>query len=288
MLRAVRPPGLAADAVDEAFARAFAGWDRVQAMRSPAGWVYRVAVNEARRQLRRATREESRLAAEPPPRATPPPGGEAWLLVEGLPLRQRAAVVLRHVAGLTETQIGEALGVTRSTISSSLADAYRSLAAQLTDPGDPPVTDERLELLLAVALSCGPDGCEVEPLPGGGATSVGYSDQVRNRIKVRPGDLVAVHAGGGRIVWRWWAGTVEATGASTITVSRNITQRTPEDPRRASFPVELPDELAAGVDVGDTVWFGTEDGTHVVVAVAGAEAATQAAARFPAIRQAIG
>ena len=298
MLRAIRPPALAADAVDEAFARAFAGWDRVQALRSPAGWVYRVAVNEARRQLRRATREEALLAAAPPPRPAPPPGGEAWLLVEGLPVRQRAAVVLRHVAGLTEAQIGEALGVTRSTVSSSLADAYRNLARHLADPDvdvgadtthDRTGSDPMMELALGVVRSCGPDGCDVDPLGGGTSWSAGYSDAVRDRIRVRPGDLVAIDLAGPTVVWRWWSGTVEARhdDRGTITVSRPVSRPGPDGGHRASFEVDLPADLTNGVDVGETVWFGTEEERKVVVAVAGPEAADRVAARLPTIRQAL-
>ena len=263
-------------------------------MRSPAGWVYRVAVNEARRQLRRATREEALLAAAPPPRPTPPPGGESWLLVETLPVRQRAAVVLRHVAGLTEAQIGDALGVTRSTISSSLADAYRNLAGQLVDhdaaPGRPVTSEPRdVDLALGVVRSCAADGCDVEPLAGGPPWRAGYSDAVRNRIRVRPGDLVAVDAAGPTIVWRWWSGVVEATGTDgTVTVSREVTGTRADETGRATFEVDLPADLATGVDVGETVWFGTEeDRRKVVVAVAGPEAEAGASAKFPAIRQAI-
>ena len=262
-------------------------------MRSPAGWVYRVAVNEARRQLRRATREEALLAAAPPPRPFPPPGGESWLLVETLPVRQRAAVVLRHVAGLTEAQIGEALGVTRSTISSSLADAYRNLAGQLADadaaPG-PPMNDElhEMELALGVVRSCAADGCDVDPLAGGASWRAGYSDAVRDRIRVRTGDLVAVDAAGPTIVWRWWSGTVESTGADgTVTVSREVSRPGPDGSTRATFDVDLSADLATGVDVGETVWFGTEDDRKVVVAVAGPEAEARASAQFPRIRQAI-
>ena len=286
-------PGLADDAVDEAFARAFAGWERVQAMRSPGGWVYRVALNEARRQLRRSARHDALLAAQPPPRPEPPPGGEAWLLVETLPVRQRAAVVLRHVAGLTEAQIGEALGVTRSTISSSLTDAYRSLAAQLAPepPDQPMTTPQPIELTLAVARACRPDGCDVAPLGGGDVEvlTADYSDAVRDRIKVRPGDLVAVDPTGPTVVWRWWSGRVEAADGDgrTIVVSRNVNQASPEDPRRRSMEVEVPDDLAGTIGPGEEVWFGTEEDRKVVVAVAGPEAASRAAAKFPAIRQAI-
>jgi RNA polymerase sigma-70 factor (ECF subfamily) len=283
VLRAVRPPALASDALDEAFARAFAGWDRVAAMRSPAGWVYRVAVNEARRQLRRATREQVLLTMRPPPPPTPPPGGEAWLLVEDLPVRQRAAVVLRHVAGLTEAEIATALGVTRSTVSSSLAAAHRSLGARLADeaPSRGPA-EVRAEVVLAVARACGPEGCDVEELGGGAAYSTTYSDAVRAAIKVRPGDLVAVEREGpaaATIVWRWWSGRVESVAGELVTVSRNVTQRSDGDARRATMDVALPEDLVGGVDVGQTVWFGTEDDRKVVVAVAGPEAEGEQALR---------
>jgi RNA polymerase sigma-70 factor, ECF subfamily len=298
VLRAVGPPALAAEAVDEAFARAFAGWDRVQAMRSPTGWVYRVAVNEARRQLRRATREQAVLAAAPGPGSTPPPGGEAWLLVHELPVRQRATVVLRHVAGLTEAEVGAALGVTRSTVSSSLAAAYRTLATKLAED-EPrsrtmPDRDERRSdqdwpLRLMVARRCGPDGCDADDLLGAaGPTAVTYGDAVRDTIKVRPGDLVAVADGiaGPEVVWRWWGGTVEAVDGASVTVSRNVTQAEPTDPRRAAMAVAVPDELRGRIDVGELVWFGEEDGRKAVVAVAGPEAAVRAEARFPHIRAA--
>src|SRR5688500_8919107 len=44
---------VARDATDEAFARALERWSRVQHMESPSGWTYRVALNVARRRLRR-------------------------------------------------------------------------------------------------------------------------------------------------------------------------------------------------------------------------------------------
>src|SRR5687767_12579604 len=57
-------PDVAADATDEAFARAYADWRRVERMASPGGWVYRVALNVVRRRMRRAAFEQRRV--EPP------------------------------------------------------------------------------------------------------------------------------------------------------------------------------------------------------------------------------
>jgi RNA polymerase sigma factor (sigma-70 family) len=123
----------AQDAADEAFARALVHWSRVSAMTSPNGWTYRVALNVLRRRGRRAAVERRLLAQHRAPTEIPAPAGEAWEAVRQLPPRQRAAVVLRYVADLTEEQVGVAMGVSRSTISSALADARRTLGRLLAD-----------------------------------------------------------------------------------------------------------------------------------------------------------
>ena len=130
---------LAQDAADEAFARALARWDRVGSMQSPNGWTYRVALNVLRRRGRRAALERTLLARHHDPAEVPAPAGEAWEAVRHLPPRQRAAVVLRYVADLTEEQVGVAMGVSRSTISSALADARRTLGRLLADDDTTPL-----------------------------------------------------------------------------------------------------------------------------------------------------
>lgn len=124
---------LASDAADEAIARAYERWDRVSAMESPAGWTYRVAVNVARRKRRRRSLEELLLHRQRSAPPIPGPAGELWLMVAQLPERQRVAVAFRHVAGMTEGEVGEAMGITRGTVSATLRNAYRSLRSQLGD-----------------------------------------------------------------------------------------------------------------------------------------------------------
>jgi DNA-directed RNA polymerase specialized sigma24 family protein len=119
---------LTRDAVDEACARAFAKWRQVQGMESPTGWTFRVALNVVRRRQRRASMERRLLARRPAPPDVPPPGGEAWDVVRLLPPRMRTVVVLRYVADLTQVEIADVMGVTRSTVSSALADAHARLA----------------------------------------------------------------------------------------------------------------------------------------------------------------
>lgn len=66
-----------------------------------------------------------------------PPAGEAWDAVRRLPQRQRTAVVLRYVADLPEAEIAAAMGIARSTVSSTLTHAHRALAIALSDPPVP-------------------------------------------------------------------------------------------------------------------------------------------------------
>ena len=123
--------GAANDATDEAMAKAYERWHRVSQMASPAGWTYRVALNAARRRARRQAMERRLLRKAANHEPVPGPTGELWLVVAGLPPRQRLAVLLRHVGQLTEPEIAEVMGVARGTVSSTLRAAYRSLESSI-------------------------------------------------------------------------------------------------------------------------------------------------------------
>ncbi|MDQ3758303.1 MAG: hypothetical protein M3394_10690 [Actinomycetota bacterium] len=131
----------AQEAADEAFARAYDRWRRVSEMASPTGWTYRVAFNVLRRKWHRASLERKLLLRRPAPGVIPAPAGETWEAVRHLPDRQRTAVVLRFVADLTEAQVAATMGVSRSTVSSSLVAAKRSLGRMLADDGDATVEE---------------------------------------------------------------------------------------------------------------------------------------------------
>lgn len=121
-------PDLAREAVDEALARALERWERVGRMASPGGWTYRVAVNCLRRLQRRAALER-RLHQRRPEAEPVEPSTELWELVRTLPRRQRDVVVLRYVGDLPQADIAAVLGIRRSTVSSTLTQAHRALAA---------------------------------------------------------------------------------------------------------------------------------------------------------------
>ena len=120
---------LACEAAADAIVRTLENWDRVGQMASPGGWSYTVAFNIARRRYRRKQIERRLLLASytDPPMAREGAEREVWQLVANLPPRQRMAIALRHIAGLTESEVGDVMGITRGGVSSTLRNAYRSM-----------------------------------------------------------------------------------------------------------------------------------------------------------------
>lgn len=127
----------ATEATDEAFCRTLARWSTVSRAASPLAWTIRVAINVAHRRARRAAIEVRLLRRHPTGGVVPAPAGEAWEAIKDLPERQRQVLVLRYVADLSEADIARALGVSRSSISTSLTAARRNAAPLLCDPINP-------------------------------------------------------------------------------------------------------------------------------------------------------
>src|SRR5262245_35646603 len=123
---------VARDATSEAFTRALQHWSRVHAMESPEAWVHRVAINVVRRSRRRQVLEERLLRRQrweprPPPQLVP----EVWEALASLPLRQRQAVALRYLLGMTQGEVAAAMGVAPGTAAATLNAARRTLANRL-------------------------------------------------------------------------------------------------------------------------------------------------------------
>lgn len=131
VLLATRHPQRAEDAVQEAFARAYARWDTVREYDRPRAWVSRVALNVATSWWRRLSRER----ANPPDRPAHPDEGpmDAALvrLVWNLPLRQRQVVALRVLADLSIADTAEILGIAQGTVKAQLHRALRRLREQI-------------------------------------------------------------------------------------------------------------------------------------------------------------
>ena len=140
----------AEDALQSAFARAYASWRRVRAVEHPEAYVRRMAVNEVLTVRRRAWWRAERPHAEPP-EPSPAPASETrlgdhdavWSAVRALPPRQRAVVVLRYYEQLSEAEIADVLGCSRGTVKSQASDALRALrrSALAADLGPEPGAD---------------------------------------------------------------------------------------------------------------------------------------------------
>jgi RNA polymerase sigma factor (sigma-70 family) len=128
----------AGDAASEAFTRACERWRRVSRMERPEGWVYRVGVNVLQRQRRRKAIEKRALARFPTTESESGPNvdDELWNAVRGLPERQREAVALRYVVGLTQAEIATEMRIAPGTVAATLAQARAALAGQLADEAE--------------------------------------------------------------------------------------------------------------------------------------------------------
>lgn len=127
---------VAEDAAQVGFERAYRRWVEVSRYDRPDAWVYVVAVREGRRQL---GRDRDRLVREAMSldgsESDHESGADAAVvsaasvanMLDLLTPRQREAVVLRHLAGLSLRDVAEALDVAVGTVKSSLHAAYRTL-----------------------------------------------------------------------------------------------------------------------------------------------------------------
>jgi len=125
----------AEDAAQVGFERAYRKWRTVGSLDRPATWVYVVALRDARRQLQREDRRpRPDLELEPvgfdDASAT---GMDLRASLAALPLRQRTAVVLRYLGGLSGAEVATAMGCTEGTVKATLHHALARLRVDLTD-----------------------------------------------------------------------------------------------------------------------------------------------------------
>jgi len=127
-------PTEAEDLAQEAMTRALERWGRVSGMASPAGYVYRVAVNLNRSRLRHL---RQRLAKQHeirrPSQAEPEVVGSLVASLAGLPRDQREALLLVEWLGLDSREVGRILSISASSVRSRV---HRAKATLRTETGD--------------------------------------------------------------------------------------------------------------------------------------------------------
>jgi RNA polymerase sigma-70 factor (ECF subfamily) len=127
----------AADAVQDAFTRAYARWGRIGRYEDPAGWVRHVAVNRLRDHFRRATRGRravERLAGRVDTTAAmagPEPGSDLLAHLATLPQQQRTALSLFYVEELSVLEVAEAMGLSEGAVKYHLHAGREQLRTRL-------------------------------------------------------------------------------------------------------------------------------------------------------------
>lgn len=126
---------LAEDLVSDVLGRAFERWDRISGMAEPNAYVRRMVVNEYLSWRRRRTRTSPRAEVEAvviSDGADERAERDAMIRrLAGLPSKQRAAVVLRYYAGLSDAEIATQLGCRETTVRSQIHRALNALRINL-------------------------------------------------------------------------------------------------------------------------------------------------------------
>jgi RNA polymerase sigma-70 factor (sigma-E family) len=123
----------AEDLVQTAFAKLYLSWDRVRDQGSMDGYLRRILVNENNSLWRRGWKKREHATDELP---EPVPhvdqhddgrSGALWDLVQTLPKKARAVLVLRYYEELSEAETAEVLGISVGTVKSQTSRALAAL-----------------------------------------------------------------------------------------------------------------------------------------------------------------
>jgi RNA polymerase sigma factor (sigma-70 family) len=128
----------AEDIAQDALVVVWERWHRVRLMDSPAGYLYRTAINTFRKRYRR-TRLLGRAVAALSPRTSSAPADANVMLSEALRAltpRQRAALVLTELLGYSPKDAARALGVKVSTIRVLKHRGREALRQEMEPPDD--------------------------------------------------------------------------------------------------------------------------------------------------------
>ncbi len=120
----------AEDAAQEAFLQAFRKLDQLHRPDSFGSWLREIALNEARRLLRRKSREPARTR-QSEPRAHAAGHPDLWAALDRLPEDQHAALCLRFLGGYSNADAAAFLGVPIETLRSRLRLAKQRLRKEL-------------------------------------------------------------------------------------------------------------------------------------------------------------
>ncbi|WP_435746746.1 SigE family RNA polymerase sigma factor [Nocardioides sp. SYSU DS0663] len=138
----------AEDLLQTSLAKLYLSWDRVRDREAVDAYARRIMVNENTSLWRRPWRRREHVSddvPEPPPwtdRYDDGSDGVLWELVQSLPRRARAVVVLRYYEQLTEAETAEVLGISVGTVKSQCSRALATLRARVPAAIDPTIQED--------------------------------------------------------------------------------------------------------------------------------------------------
>ena len=139
--------GLAQDLVQEALIKTYVAWPRLRDPGNAEAYTRKAITTTAISWYRRRAWRAERPSGPPPDLPTP---GHAdgvddrtwlWQCLLQLPVRQRAAIVLRYYEDLTEVQTAEAMDCAVGTVKSQVSAGLAKLRALVGDELLPPEPD---------------------------------------------------------------------------------------------------------------------------------------------------
>jgi RNA polymerase sigma-70 factor (sigma-E family) len=141
----VRDASTAEEVVQDAFAAMREGWQRLGDPEKTLAYLRQAVVNRSRSVLRQRTLADSDPQQVLPDTPDAEHGGPGLLgqpaaraALAGLPGRQREAIVLRYYAGLSQSEIAAAMGISRGTVNSHTARGLSALRAALDQASSQP------------------------------------------------------------------------------------------------------------------------------------------------------
>lgn len=123
----------AQDLVQNALAKAYLKWGRIEGVQHPDAYVRRILINEhlAQRRLKRPLEVSLDMAGDPGAGQDAMADADVRSLVRAainlLPRKQRAAVILRYYEDWTDHEIATALSCSENTVRSQLSRAMSTL-----------------------------------------------------------------------------------------------------------------------------------------------------------------
>ena len=141
----------AEDLVQSAFAKLYLSWDKVRDHGSIDGYVRRILVNEHNSLWRRAWKRREHTADDAVLSSLDKPhqdahddgvGAALWEVVQTLPRKARAVVVLRYYEEMTEAETAAVLGISTGTVKSQTSRALAALRARAPQTLNPRASEE--------------------------------------------------------------------------------------------------------------------------------------------------